>query len=169
MDAALARVEVRPFDMDAEHAGDAPVHGRFDGSDGGVHHFRIVADERRQQPRRAEAAMGGSNRPDPIHVRAIVQKHVAAPVHLRVDEARHEPAASEIEHIIRGRHFRGGHDGDDAVAGDEDGMVVELSPGENQRRPDQCGSVHSVRVTLERCGGRSGLRPRLIASAFASR
>src|SRR5262249_36768446 len=33
----------------------------------------------------------------------------------------------------------------------------------------EAGCTHTVSVTLRRCGGRSGSRPRAIASAFAAR
>ena len=60
--------------------------------DGALHHVQIVADQRGQKARRAEAAVRAADGGDALDARIVVEQHAAAAVHLRVDEARDEQA-----------------------------------------------------------------------------
>src|SRR3546814_8253179 len=62
VDAAPCGVEEGAFDMDAEDAGHTLGDRRVDGSDPALDHRQIVADQRRQQPGGAEAAVSGGDR-----------------------------------------------------------------------------------------------------------
>ena len=53
--------EERPFDVDAEHAGNALRDGIAHGVDGALDHVQVVADQRGQEPRGAEASMRAAN------------------------------------------------------------------------------------------------------------
>ncbi len=57
----------------------------------GAHLGGRVADQRRQQRGRAEAPVRRSDGGDRLGRRRVVEKHVAAAVHLDVDEPRREP------------------------------------------------------------------------------
>ncbi len=57
----------------------------------------------------------------------------------------------------------------DATTLDENGMPVEEMVVDKDTAIDERLGHHTVSVTLRRCGGMSGLRPRRNASAFAAR
>jgi hypothetical protein len=62
-----------------------------------------------------------------------------------------------------------GHDVDDAIAIDEHGRAFDEALFDEHAAVEQRERAHSVSVTLLRCGGRSGSRPRASASVFAMR
>src|SRR3546814_4186846 len=78
LDAAPCGVEEGAFDMDAEDAGHPLGDRRVDGSDPALDHRQIVADQRRQQPGGAEAAVRGGDRRDRRDAGVGVEQRTAA-------------------------------------------------------------------------------------------
>src|SRR6185369_1990958 len=86
------RVQERPLDVNAEHAGNALGDRRIDRFDRAANDLEIVTDQRRQKPRGSESTVRLPDRRDAGNGRMIVEQYSAAAVHLQVDEARHELA-----------------------------------------------------------------------------
>ena len=73
--------------MNAEHAWNCPLDRSVHRPDRSIDRFEIVADERRQEPGGAEAAVGFADRCNSLDGWMIVEQDAAAAVHLQVDEA----------------------------------------------------------------------------------
>ncbi len=105
---------------------------------------------------------------DGLDRRRVVEQRAAAAVDLGVDEAGHEQTAAEVVAVGGGRDLGVVDHGRDAARFDDHGLArdelaVEQGAAVDERRR------HSVSVTLVRCGGRSGSRPRASAAALAAR
>ena len=87
---ALGR-QKRPFEMDAENAAGIVAAAASTAARGGAHLGGAVADQRRQQPGRAEAPVRRDDRGDALRRRLVVEQHVAAAIDLHVDKAGREP------------------------------------------------------------------------------
>ena len=59
-------IQERPFDVDAEHAGHARHDGRLHRRDRARNHVEIVADQRGQEARGAEAPMRAADGADRV-------------------------------------------------------------------------------------------------------
>ena len=125
------------------------------------------------------AAMRAADLDDRIDARIIVEQHAAAAVDLRVDESGHEPLAFEIVDallaVARAAACALGlpllmavHGLDTPGVEHDDAAFFEARIGQHAA-VDQRQAHHSVSVTLLRCGGLSGLKPRAKASAVAMR
>jgi hypothetical protein len=156
---ALARdVEDGSLDMHADRPVDARRHRRVARRHRRRHAVGPVADERRQERGGAIGRVRGTDRADAVDAGVVVEQHAAAAVDLRVDEPGHQPAAGQID-APPGTVTGIGRDRceiDDAAVLDHDldtrpALIArdDASAGETQRR-------HRVRVTFDRCGGRSG-------------
>ena len=168
--AAAQLVDERPFDVDAGDSGHSGPHGVAHCAHRARDDDEVLADEGGQESGRAEAAMGGSDRADRFHARVVVEEHAAAAVHLRVEEAGKEGCASEVAPARRARaRVVAPDEGDDASRVDEDATLLHESVVREHPRVDEQLHDHIVRVTLARCGGSSGSRPRAIARALAAR
>ncbi len=167
MDALLGGIEMRPLDMQAEHARHAFGQRGLGRRDRGVDDGRMIADQGRQHAGRAEAPVRLRDGAEAVDRRAVVEQDVAAAIDLRVDEARHEPAATEIDPGPIARKLGQGHPAGDPPGFDQERAAVQFPIGEDQPGADKSGPRHNVRVTLARCGGRSGSRPRASERALA--
>ena len=160
MGALAGNREMRPFEVEAEEAGDV----RRGGGDAGGNSFggdrRSVGDERRQKRGGPELGMGRADRPDGIDGAGFVEERSAATIDLKVDEAGHDEAASEVGGVTGGS----GEIVDPAVANDERRAVIAPAVAVEYSRSGE-GRRHIVSVTLRRCGGRSGSNPRRRDSA----
>ena len=87
---ATLLVQKRPFDMHAEHPGNPGRQRLAHRRHAPLKHRQIVADQRRQKPRGAEAAMRFGNSLYPRHRRLVVEQHAAAAVDLEVDKTRQQ-------------------------------------------------------------------------------
>jgi hypothetical protein len=156
-----------PFDVDAKHAGNPPGDRVANRIDRARDHREVVADQRGQKSRGAIPAVRGTDGRDAVDVGAVVEQHAAATIHLRVDETGHEQLAVEIEDAIGTDDLARAHDRFDApVTNQQRAAVFDARIGQDlailEREQHQ-----TVSVTLWRCGGWSGSRPRASASAFA--
>ena len=167
VDAAPREAQERPLDVNTEHARYACLDRFIDRADRGGDDLEIVADQRRQQARGAEAAVRCGDGGDGLDARRIVEQHAATAVDLRVDKARQQHRAAAIDDLGAGRRlrrnraYRTGRDGH--------GQPFAQALGQQDASVDERRLHHSVSVTLARCGGRSGSRPRVTASALAKR
>ena len=171
VDALALRVEERPLDVDAEHAGDArPLAPRAVAAIASAMCSRRVGDDGRQEAGRAEAPVRRADRRDPLDACASSLNSTPPPPFTCTSM---KPGASSppldgadgrLRRALAVRHQRG----DPAVVDDDawpsTKRVAVEDPGAGQRN-----AHHRVSVTFLRCGGRSGSRPRVRASASASR
>src|SRR5580692_5539681 len=98
----------------------------------------------------------------------LVEEKAAAAIDLPVDEARSQDAAAKVALLPAARALRMGRQRDnDALLNDKRAIVEELFAVE-ETRPEQ-HEHQRVSVTLRRCGGLSGSRPRRRAQASARR
>ena len=97
----------------------------------------------------------------------LVEQHAAAAVHLPVDQTGREHAAAQIALAPAGRTARMRHDRDDAPVLAGQRAVVDHPLAVEQPRAG-VNVHHRVCVTLLRCGGLSGSRPRARAHASTS-
>ena len=170
--AAALVVEERPFDVDAEHAGHAAARWRR-------------APRRWRAPTTSRSSLISVGRKPVVPKRRcarpmaamvstlgiVVEQHAAAAVHLRVDEAgrqqlrrrRSMTRSAPDRPRARPRRPRCGRRAPAACAPLSMPCVGE-HPSVAERQQHQ-----TVSVTLLRCGGRSGSRPRASASALAMR
>ncbi len=156
--------------MDAEYSGYVARNRFAHGGDGCVHGRGIVADQGGQQSGGAEATVRGGDARDAVDRRRIVEQHAAAAVDLAVDETGRKRATVEIDDLCRA-HARVGGDDDigDVRAIEQHGGAVDETGIAKHARVDQCGEHQTVSVTLRKCGGTSGFRPRRSESALAAR
>ena len=114
--------------------------------------------------------MRSADAADRFRIRRIIEQHAAAAVDLAVDEAGCEKGTAQIVCRQAGQaRIDSGDDSGDPVAVDQH-CATTFDAGRRQyARIDQRRRHHTVSVTLRRCGGMSGLRPRLSASALAAR
>ena len=89
-------VQERALDVNTEHAGHSGVDRGAHGLECAGDDVQIIADERRQKARGAEASMGAADLPDGIDGRLGVEQHAAAAVYLRVQKARQKQMATEV-------------------------------------------------------------------------
>ena len=158
--AASLRVDERALDVNPENARAALAAGNGDCFDCGLENLFTVGDHRRQQAGRAESAMGKGNAADAVGRRLLVEESAAAAVHLRIDEARRQESALEIDLADRLRQAARRNDGLDAGVFDDDrGTGDDRSPVEDPGA-GQGEPAHRVSVTFLRSRGRSGSRPR---------
>src|SRR5215211_7520197 len=159
MNPRLPRRKKRSFEVDAQNARVAlPRLLRPLGC--GRHYFSPVREESRKETRRAEAPVRSGDRGDAFRGRIVVEQHVAAAVHLKIDEARREPGP--IRHGL-GWYGRGQiaprYNAQDALALDQrGGVIVNGFSVEHVLRNDGVavlfsGRVHRVRVTLRKWRG----------------
>ena len=146
----------RAFQMNAEHARFA-IHRGLHGIDRGGHLLRGVGDEGRQQSRRAEFAVRARDGRHRFRRRAVVEQHVAAAVHLHVDEAGREPCScgqSRVRAVSRGTSVNGtmpamSSPSISTAASRRTARAVE----DVVRRHSLRRFTHRVRVTFRRCRG----------------
>ena len=96
MHALAARVDERPFDVDAKRAGNPFVRlarrrERFD------QHTRRIGHDRRQEAGDAGAPVRGGDRGDPVDGWLGVEQNAAAAIDLPIDEAGRENSAAKIQ------------------------------------------------------------------------
>jgi len=168
VDSLPGRVQEGSLDVDAEYARHALFDGRIHRPDRAFHGVEIVADQRRQEPGRAEAPMRLADGGDAVDRRMIVEQDAAAAIHLQVDEAR-EKIASQLPVLEVGRALSGRHHADDQASVHEDAPVRLKTVGRQDARGMECDRAHRVSVTLRRCGGRSGSNPLARLSDTAKR
>ena len=156
--------------MDAEHAGHALRDRGLDGCNRGAHRVDVVADQRRQKSGGAEASMRDADAANRFDRRGIVEQHAAAAVDLHVDEAGQQHVAAQVVSVVCIANARvvARQDSSDALAIDEHGDIIVETVVEQYATVDECLRHHTVSVTLRRCGGTSGSRPRRADSAFAA-
>ena len=156
-------IQERPFDMDADNAGDACVDRRVDGVERNGDILQRGADERWEKGGCAIGSMCRADTGYTLDSQAIVEKDVAAAIHLRVDKAGNKPALVEIDRgVIRhaDRADRGGIE--------IEGHRIALAVSAQDATIGKGQTVHRVSVTLRRKGGWSGSRPRARASRSAA-
>ena len=157
MHALACDVQVRAFDVDAEHAGHLGVDRGAHGLECARDDMQVVADERRQKPGGAEAAMGAADLADGVDGRLGVEEHAAAAVYLRVEKARQQQMAAEIvAGCAAAARVVAGDDVDDPSSVEQHGAVIEDAGVAEHPAVDQRDRHQTVSVTLRRCGGRSG-------------
>ncbi len=114
--------------------------------------------------------MRGADAADRFCIRCIIEQHAAAAIDLAVDKAGCEKGTAKIVYRYTTQaRIACGDDIDDPVAVDQYGAVGFDADWRQHARIDQRRCHHTVSVTLRRCGGMSGLRPRWSASALAAR
>ena len=152
----------RSLEMNPENPRHRSDRG-FRGGTRGTHLLHSVADQGRQQRRRAEAAMRGDDRGDPLHGRRVVEQDVAAAIDLDIDKAGRQPGTvRQPADRQRARQVTRQDQGADPAAFDDDGVVtvqdraIEHRIGGDRVRS---GAFHRVRVTFCRWRGRSGSMP----------
>ena len=131
---------------------------------------KIVADEGRQETGRAETPVRLADRANGVDRRLGVEEDAAAAIDLGVDKARQQQMAAEV--VAGGAtatRVVAGDDVDDPAAVEQDGAALEDAVVAEHAAVDECDGHQTVSVTLRRCGGRSGSRPRELASALANR
>ena len=115
--------------------------------------------------------MRGENGCNSCRRRLVVEQHIAAAVHLKVDETRREPGP--FRQILDGDfigNIAASHNGGDARIPDENGAVlmhcrsIEHDVGGNSKRLAR----HRVRVTFLRWRGLSASNPRSFAKRTAA-
>ena len=156
--------------MDAEHTGHARIDRGTNGGEPLPDDLQVVADQGRHETRGSEAPVGTTDRSDRVQRWLGIEQHAASAIDLCVDEPRQQDASAEVPPL--------GAPADRVIAVDDAGDAARVE----QHRPilqnavisehaavDESDRHQTVSVTLERCGGRSGSRPRANASAFASR
>ena len=171
MHAAALLAQEWPFDVDAEQAGNAAQDAFAHRADAARHHGQIVADQRGQETGGAEAAMRAADGFDAGDAGIVVEQHAAAAVHLGIDESGDQQLLLEIDDAIddsiRTDHFARADPRLDAPVVHQQRLAA-LNAGVGQNPSVlECNPHQVVSVTLWRCGGRSGSRPRASASAFA--
>ena len=168
--ALACHVQVRAFDVNAEHAGHLGVDRGAHGLECACDDMQVIADERRQKPRGAEASMGAADLADGVDGRLGVEEHAAAAVYLGVQKARQQQMTTEIvAGCAAAARVVAGDDVDYPFSVEQHSEVIEDAGVSEYPAVDQRDRHQTVSVTLLRCGGRSGSRPRASASALASR
>ena len=139
---------------------------------GQSHLFRAVGDQRRQQAGRSEFSVRRRDRAKPVDRRLIVEQHVAAAVHLQVDEAGSQPCPrrQDANRMVVRQVGRRHQLGDAGAVDDHRATLAHGAAVEHMVRRDRVrrGVAHRVRVTFCRCRGRSMSVPRCRASRIAS-
>ncbi len=153
--------QMRTLEMETEETGH-PAARRLDaGGDDSRCLFRRVGNEGWQAPRRAVADVGRADRFDGRNVGRKVELRPAAAIHLEVDQPRGDRAAIE-GHALDVERRIGCRDPFDAVTGDDQHRAVPPQLAVEDARTGISEAVgHRVSVTLLRCGGWSGSKPRL--------
>jgi hypothetical protein len=171
MHARLLRRQERPFQVNADRAGDR-ADRLFRSVERGPHFLRAVGNQRRKQRRRSETAMRRGNGADPLHRRLVVEQHAAAAVDLQVDKARREPGAfGQIEAQNCVGQVAAIDQRDNVFILDNDrsavthGAAIENAVGHDRETRLR---RHRVRVTFCRLRGRSMSMPRMAASPMVS-
>ena len=150
MDAGFFRRQKRPFEVDTENAG-LYANQTFHRMAGRCHFFRAVADESREERRRAKFSMRGSDRTNGIRRRLIVEQAIAAAIDLDIDEARREPnVRRQVDTWDCAREFGTWKNSGYLVAFDHHGAVfAEHDAVEDSPRADGVNFLaHRVRVTF---------------------
>lgn len=115
--------------------------------------------------------MRTGNRVQRLDVGRVVEQRAATAIDLYIDEAGQQPATAQIHLLVGRTQLRrrvGQQRADVAVFDHHRKIIAELIAGKNAGIA-QDGCHHTVSVTLFRCGGRSGLKPRRSASALIAR
>lgn len=169
--ACLARGgEVRAFEMNAEDARYALHDGVAHGGDRRAHHRDIVADQRRQQPGSAEAAMRLGDAPQGVDGRRVVEQHAATTVDLYVDEAGQQRLSAEITRFAVRRQRAGIADHRDAAVLDHhretgaQGIAGEHAGVDQRHPPPLAGEGRGGGVDGRVCRHRFGHCRRLTPS-----
>ena len=168
---ALARRrDVGPFQMDADHARHALRDGLAHRTDGFAHHRHVIADQRGQHRGGTEAAVCLRDGTQRGNIGRVVEQRTA-PIDLHVDEAGQQPAAAQVHLLGSVAQLRCGvgQQRADATLFDHHSQIVAEFIACQDAGIAQHGCHHTVSVTLFRCGGRSGLKPRRSASALIAR
>ncbi len=152
--AATRPVEERPLDVDPEHAGHAGVDRGLHGRDRARDRIEIIADQRRQETRRAETPVRGADRADRFEARGIIEQHTAAAVDLDVDEAGQQQLIAEIhaDRAFAERRVRGTQRLD-ARPRQQQRLSAHDAAACQDPAVDQCGSHYRVLVILRRWAG----------------
>ncbi len=151
-------IEVRSFQMQAEE----PRHPRLcrlhPGVDHGHGRLRCIRDKRGKNPRRPKHPMRSADVAQGGEVRRPVHHHPAAAIYLQVHETGGQRALYPLHQHAPG-DLSNPHD---PPAVEDHGPRAHPRPVENPRGGNR--PHHIVSVTLRRCGGTSGSKPRLRAS-----
>jgi hypothetical protein len=124
--------EKRPFDVNAEDAGHTLRDGGTRRENRLFDDVQIVADQRGEKSRRAEAPVSDSDGGDGFDARIVVEQHAAAAVHLAVDESRREQIPFEIDRLIGADDLARADDRLDApVAHQQVAAALDAGIGEN--------------------------------------
>jgi hypothetical protein len=144
---ALAqRADERAFDVQSDESRNARGDRLAHRPDRARDHGEVVADERRQEPRRAIEPMRRADPADGFDARGVVEEHAAAAVHLAVDEAGHEARAAKV--MLRGAPaawVAGVGDGVDARSVEQHHAVVHETLVEQDARVVERQHVRSSR------------------------
>jgi hypothetical protein len=161
MDALFRGVEMRPLDMQAQHAGYALFQRCLARRQRGIDDLRMVADQRRHQAGGAELAMRLRDGADALDAGLVVEQHIAAAIDLRVDKAGQQRAAAQIDALIAVGHIAGRGKAQDPPVRDQQRLMLHDPVRQHDMRAKKRSRPgHNVRVTLLRWGGLSGLQPR---------
>jgi len=113
--------------------------------------------------------MRRANAADRVDARGIVEQHATAAVDLAVDETRQQIISAKIARVrIEHARIRVRDDRCDDALVDQHRDIVAETIDRQHACVDERRRHHTVSVTLLRCGGASGLRPRRTASAFTA-
>ncbi len=166
VDALAVLADERALNMDSQSARNTCRKGGFGGAHGGIDDVELVADQCGQKSRCAIGAVCLANGGDAFDRRGIVEQDATAAIDLGVDKARQQIATIEIEDAAtQGKATAYANNGfavTAQAAGNDTGWCDDLGVGEAQQG-------HTVFVTLFRCGGESGLRPRARERLLARR
>ncbi len=168
VDAGPGGVEERPLDVDAKHARHPRRDGGIDCRDRARDRIEAIADQRGQKAGGAETPVGLTDCRYARDCRIVVEQGAAAAVDLEIDEAGEQVARQLAPGSVWRALARRCHGGD-APAFDRH-AAVKLETGRGQQpRGQKRDLCHRVSVTLRKCGGRSGSKPRARLSAAAKR
>ena len=158
--AGAAGIEERAFDMNAEDARHAFTTGGGHRMSRFVDDSGLIGDDGGQETRRTEAAIGLRHVADARDRGVLIDEHAIAAIHLRVDEARRQHAAFEINRCDAVPKPIGRHQGlNHPIGNDGRHGVVQRFAIENASARER-DTVHLVSVTFLSSRGLSGLRPR---------
>src|SRR5690606_15472581 len=169
MDAAAGFVQKWALYVNPENSGNPCRDGFLNGGDRSGDHVQVVADEGRQKSRCPELPASATDFLDSFHRRAVVGQRAGATIDLRVDEAGQQEVSAKVD-LLRapGRMPTLRHRSDVRTAGHH-GQAFLHACIRQDSSIDKRDGHYSVSVTLDRCCGWSGLKPRATDSAFTMR
>ncbi len=117
-----------------------------------------VGDQRRQHACGAKRPVRRADAAQTVHIGRAVQHQPAAAVHLQIQKCGGKDTGYGPAPL--GRCLGFGQDGGDPVRLDHQGVAVKETRAVNYPGAGQNLGHHTVSVTLRRCGGVSGSKPR---------